>query len=139
MEASAGGGEGEHGEAGSEGGRDVFFLTAAHLVGGEIESGESLYDAHECTTSSPCSQESQAPPECETAEACRATPEPQPSIYTAPASATFNGKANPTPEPAVSPPAKKVTKKAAKCRKGFVKNKHGKCTRKPKPKKHRGK
>jgi hypothetical protein len=137
MEASAGGGEGEHGEAGSEGGRDVFFLTAAHLVGGEIENGESLYDAHECTVSSPCTQEAQAPPECETAEACRAAPEPQPGIYQAPASATFNGKANPTPEaPPAKAPAKKVTKKTAKCRKGFIKNKHGKCVRKPKPKKH---
>ena len=36
----------------SETGSDVFFLTAAHLVPGGIENGESLYDAHECTTGS---------------------------------------------------------------------------------------
>jgi hypothetical protein len=138
MDASAGGGEGEHGVAGSAGGGDVFFLTAAHLVGGEIENGESLYDAHECTTSSPCTQEPQAPPECETAEGCRAAPEPQPTIYTAPASATFNGLGNPTPEaPAAKAPAKRVVKKAVRCKRGFVKNKHGKCTR-AKAKKKRG-
>jgi hypothetical protein len=132
MDASAGGGEGEHGVAGSAGGGDVFFLTAAHLVGGEIENGESLYDAHECTANSPCTQEAQAPPECETAEGCRAAPEPQPSIYTAPASATFNGLGNPAPEPAAKAPAKKVTKKTVKCHKGFIKNKKGQCVKQKK-------
>jgi hypothetical protein len=128
MDASAGGGQGEHGVAGTAGGGDVFFLSAAHLVSGEIEGGESLYDAHECTASSPCSQEAQTPPECTTAEGCRAAPEPQPSIYRAPSSATFNGLGNPTPE-IVTPPVKKVVKKTVKCKRGFVKNKHGKCVK----------
>jgi hypothetical protein len=135
MDASAGSGVGEHGAAGSAGGGDVFFLSAAHLVGGEIEGGESLYDAHECTAGSPCSQEAQTPPECTTAEGCRAAPEPQPSIYSAPSSATFNGLGNPAPE-VVAPAVKKVVKKTVKCKRGFVKNKHGKCVRKPKPKQH---
>jgi DNA-binding beta-propeller fold protein YncE len=71
-------------------GGDVFFLTAAHLVSGSIEGGVSLYDAHECTTVSPCSRESEVPPECDTAEGCRVAPEPQPSIFGAPSSATFH-------------------------------------------------
>ena len=65
----------------SQTGGDVFFITSAHLVPGSIENGTSLYDAHECTTSSPCASETEAPPSCTTAEGCRAAPEPQPSIY----------------------------------------------------------
>ena len=65
----------------SQTGSDVFFITSAHLVPGSVENGTSLYDAHECTTSSPCASETEAPPSCTTAEGCRAAPEPQPSIY----------------------------------------------------------
>ncbi len=119
----------------SENGSDVFFLTAAHLVGGEIEGGVSLYDAHECSGSSPCVQEAQVPPECTTAEGCRVAPEPQPSIYGAPSSATFNGKGNPVAEEAPVVPVKKVTKKTVKCKKGFAKDKRGKCVRRPRAKK----
>ncbi len=119
----------------SEDGSDVFFLTAAHLVGGEIESGVSLYDARECAVSSPCVGEAQAPPECTTAESCRVAPEPQPSIYGAPSSATFNGKGNPAPPEEASAPVKKVTKKTVRCRKGFAKDKRGKCVRRPRAKK----
>ncbi len=114
----------------SENGSDVFFLTAAHLVSGEVEGGESLYDAHECSGLSPCVQEPQASPGCETAESCRAAPEPQPSIYGAPSSATFNGKGNLSgggPNPPAPPPVKKVAKKTVKCKKGFVKGKGSKC------------
>jgi hypothetical protein len=72
-----------------------------------------------------------------TAEACRAAPAPQPSIFGAPSSATFNGQGN------VVPPAtgtvKKVPKKAAKCPRGKVRNKKGRCVRKPKPKKRQRK
>jgi hypothetical protein len=82
----------------SESGGDVFFLSAAHLVAGSIEGGASLYDAHECTAASPCPQEAEAPPECDTAEGCRAAPEPQPSIFGAPSSATFHGAGNPAVE-----------------------------------------
>jgi len=85
----------------SESGGDVFFLTAAHLVSGSIENGVSLYDAHECTTASPCTTETEVPPECDTAEGCRAAPEPQPSIFGAPSSATFHA----TPAPAAGAPA----------------------------------
>ncbi len=88
----------------SESGGDVFFLTAAHLVAGGIESGESLYDAHECTSASPCTPETESPPECETAEGCRAAPEPEPSVFGAPPSATFQGASNP-PETPAAPPA----------------------------------
>jgi hypothetical protein len=56
-----------------------------------------------------------------------------PSPLTPPASATFAGLGNP-PEETTPPPAKKVTTKTVKCKKGFVKNSKGKCVKKPKKK-----
>ena len=129
----------------SETGGDVFFITSAHLVPGSIENGTSLYDAHECTTSSPCPTETEAPPSCTTAEGCRAAPEPQPSIYGPPSSATFKGPGNPTPGSALQgetgkpppPPAKGKTaaqigaeklKRALKaCKEDKSKTKRSKC------------
>jgi hypothetical protein len=94
----------------SESGSDVFFLTAAHLVAGSIENGESLYDAHECTSASPCTPETEVLPPCETAEGCRAAPEPEPSVFGAPPSATFQGAGNPAPETPAGSPAGGVPK-----------------------------
>ncbi len=84
----------------SQTGGDVFFITHAHLVPGTIENGVAMYDAHECTTASPCTHETETPPQCDTAEGCRPAPEPQPSIYGPPSSATFSGPGNPTPRTA---------------------------------------
>ena len=46
----------------------------------------------------------------------------------APASATFSGPGNIAPPPPLVP-AKVTKKKTVKCKKGFVKNKKGKCVR----------
>jgi hypothetical protein len=82
----------------SEAGGDVFFLTASHLVTADVEGGLSVYDAHECTSGSPClPAEGAAPPPCVTADACRQASTPPPAIYGAPASATFSGSGNVTP------------------------------------------
>lgn len=87
----------------SETGDDVFFLTSARLVPRERETGLSLYDAHECTTSSPCFPEAaQATPPCDTEASCKAPPAPQPSIFGVPSSATFSGMGNLTPARAAS-------------------------------------
>jgi hypothetical protein len=107
----------------SENGSEVFFLTTSKLSSQDFDNAYDVYDAHECTSASPCVAPPPGPgPECGTAEACRVAPNPPPGIYGAPASATFNGLGNLTPPP---PPAvvKKVTKKAAKCKRGFVKKK----------------
>ena len=122
----------------SETGSDVFFLTASHLSPQDVESGNAIYDAHECTSESPCLTPPSPPPPCETAEGCRAAPEPQPGIYGAPASATFNGLGNLAPAVTPPPVKKLVTKKTVKCKKGLVKNKQGQCV-KSKPKKHKAK
>lgn len=115
----------------SENGADVFFLSAAKLVSGEVESGASIYDAHTCTTSSPClTGQPPSPAPCTTEAACRPAPTPQPEVFGAPASATFTGPGNLllalTPAPAPVPV--KVTKKA-RCRKGYVKNAKGRCVK----------
>ncbi len=123
-------------DAASESGGDVFFLTSAKLAPQDYDSSRDVYDAHECTTQSPCPPPAaEQPPSCTTEASCKPAPEPQPGIYGPPASATFNGPGNvaPTVSP---PPAKKVAKKAAKCRKGFVKQ-HGRCVKRKKKSKNR--
>jgi hypothetical protein len=110
----------------SESGGDVFFLTTAQLSKQDYDNDYDVYDAHECTASSPCLPESATePPPCTTADSCRAASPPQPEVFGAPASATFNGPGNVTPPPAK--PA--VKKKTAKCKKHFARNKKGKCVR----------
>ncbi len=77
-----------------------------------------------------------SPPPCATADACRVPVSPLPSVFGAPASATFSGVGNLAPGGrALNPVVKKVTKKTVKCKRGFVKNKQGKCVRKKSKKK----
>jgi hypothetical protein len=119
----------------SETGGDVFFLTTSKLAQQDFDTAPDVYDAHECTSASPCTQTPVAPPPCTTEASCKPSPTPQPSIYGLPSSATFSGPGNvvaPPPKPAAP---KKVVKKAAKCRKGLVKSKKGKCVKAKKRKK----
>jgi hypothetical protein len=118
----------------SASGNDVFFLTASQLVKEDADSAYDVYDAHVCSTESPCPAGTAVPPACSSTDSCRAAPGPQPVIFGAPPSATFSGSGDATPPaPAV---VKKVTKKTVKCKKGFVKNKKNKCVKKPKKKKN---
>lgn len=119
----------------SENGGDVFFLTASHLVAQVSERGIAIYDAHECTSASPCFAETASPPACVTVEGCRAAPEPQPAAFGVPSSATFSGAGNVTPPAAV---AVKAKSNAKVCRKGFAKRK-GVCVRSKVKKKGKGK
>ena len=75
----------------------MFFLTAAKLVSQDHDTSLDVYDARECTVQAPCVSSPVSPPECTTADACRAAPTPQPSIFGAPSSATFSGSGNPAP------------------------------------------
>jgi hypothetical protein len=82
----------------SESGDDVFFLTSSKLVSQDVGGERDLYDAHECSSVSPCVPPvAVAPPACGTGDACKAAPSPQPSIYGAPSSETFSGAGNVTP------------------------------------------
>jgi hypothetical protein len=85
-------------------GGDVFFVTAGRLVPADTDSAMDVYDAHECTAESPCAGAGPAAPEeCVSLSTCRPAPSAQPSIFGAPASATFFGPANLAP--VASPPA----------------------------------
>ena len=98
LDASEGGGEGEHGQPGTEAGADVFFLTTEKLSRSDYDTTYDVYDAHECSTASPCIAPPVAPPPaCENADQCRSAPAPQPEVFGAPASATFSGAGNVTP------------------------------------------
>jgi hypothetical protein len=83
----------------SESGSDVFFLTDSKLDRAkDFDSALDVYDAHECTTPSPClPAETGVLPPCESESACRAGRSPQPAIFGAPASATFAGAGNISP------------------------------------------
>jgi hypothetical protein len=88
----------------SQGGADVFFLTGGQLVNRDTDSAIDVYDAHVCSAGSPCVVEQVAPSACVTADACRAAPVSQPSVFGAGPSETFSGAgdvADPAPAPAV--------------------------------------
>ncbi len=108
-----------------ESGDDVFFRSNQQLVPQDNQEGQIvIYDARVDGGFA----EPSSPPACTTADACRTPVSPQPSIYGAPASQTFSGAGNLAPPPPTV--VKKVTKKAVKCKQGFVKNKKGQCVRK---------
>jgi DNA-binding beta-propeller fold protein YncE len=113
----------------SEGGGDVFFLTLSRLAAQDVDTSLDLYDAHECTASSPCAQAAPlAPPPCTTGDACKAAPTPQPAIYGAPSSETFSGAGNVVPTvPASSGVTARSTTRAQKLTKALKA-----CAKKPK-------
>jgi Tol biopolymer transport system component len=120
------GGESEFLDA-SENGDDVFFLTAARLVGRDLDTAYDVYDAHACSAAVPCVNVPVSPPPCSSGDSCKAAPSPQPAIFGAPASATFSGSGN-VVSPPVEPVKAKPKSRPMKCRKGFVRR-GGRCVR----------
>jgi len=79
----------------SESGGDVFFLTLQKVLRGDENDAPHVYDAHECTPTAPCFPTPPVPPPpCETGEACKAAPNPEPATFGQPPSATFSGAGN---------------------------------------------
>lgn len=123
----------------SESGGDVFFLTKSRLVPADLDDSLDIYDAHECSASSPCAPPAAlTPPPCSTGDACKPAPSPQPTIYGAPASETFSGAGNVTPAaPAPSVTAKskgptraqKLARALQRCRKARVRRSRTRCER----------
>ena len=109
----------------SESGDDVFFLTAARLVPGDVDSAFDVYDAHVCSAGSPCASAPAVPPPCSSGDACKAAPSPQPAVFGAPSSATFSGAGNVTPE-APGKAGQGTQRKAVKCPRGRRLS-HGRC------------
>jgi DNA-binding beta-propeller fold protein YncE len=105
----------------SESGGDVFFLTSSQLVAQDFDTALDIYDAHECTSSSPCIKSAEPPGlPCASEASCKAPPTPQPEIFGAPASATFSGAGNIVATPPAAPKplskAQLLTKALASCR-----------------------
>lgn len=112
----------------SESGDDVFFESTQQLVSQDTaENVIVVYDARVGGGFPAVS----SPPPCTTADACRVPVAPLPSVFGAPASATFSGAGNLAPAPPTV--VKKVTKKTVKCKKGFTKKKN-KCLKTKKSK-----
>ena len=98
-------------------GNDVFIATADQLVPSDTDSREDVYDV-KVGGGFPVEPVS---PVCVNADSCKPPVSPQSGVFGVPASAAFSGPGNATPAVAPPPPAKTVTKKTVKCRKGFVK------------------
>lgn len=92
----------------SENGDDVFFLTAAKLwPHQDYDTTYDVYDAHACSSESPCTPEPAGSAlACTEAESCREAPQPQPSVFGPPPSATFSGAGD------LAPPVSKLAVKA---------------------------
>jgi len=112
----------------SESGGDVFFLTGERLTAADTDSSLDVYDAHSCTSASPCLPEVALAPPCVTADACRRAPTPQPSVFGAPASGEFHGPGNIAPAPApgkrTQTNGQKLAKALTACRKRFRHQRH---------------
>ncbi len=135
LDASETGGEGPNGEQLQQGGGDVFFMTTAKLAPQDVDDSYDVYDAHECTTASPCLPAPPThPPACTSADQCRAAPTPEPALFAAPPSATFNGPGNLAPPGVVVKPKARVLTRAQKlagalkvCRKEKPKSRRASC------------
>ena len=106
----------------SETGQDSFFLTTAKLSASDHDSAIDVYDAHACTTGSPCPPPPPTPqPACE-GDACQTTVQPPADVT--PGSLTFQGPGNLTAPLSIKPPVKpkpltnaqKLTKALKACR-----------------------
>jgi hypothetical protein len=106
----------------------VFFATTDSLVAGDTDGAYDVYDAR---IPHPGDVLAPAAVPCE-GSVCQGPPN-VPSPLTSPASATFSGLGNPVPE-IVPPRTKTATKRAIKCKKGYIKKKN-KCVKRPKAKK----
>jgi hypothetical protein len=113
----------------SENGGDVFFMTSSRLTPQDYDTSYDIYDAHECTPSVPCVPVPVALPPCASGDACKGAPSPQPSIFGAPASATFAGAGNATP-----PSGSRVVKGKSLTRAQKLQRALKECHRRPKRK-----
>jgi hypothetical protein len=104
----------------SENGDDVFFMTAAQLLPQDVDNAYDVYDAHVCGAGWECPQPQAVSSPCTNTTSCRGVSEPQPTLFGAPASATFAGAGNP---PAGTGGA---GKQAAKCGR-HRRVRHGRC------------
>ncbi len=96
----------------SESGDDAFFITGSKLTAEDYDTSYDMYDAHVCSTASPCRATAVAPPPCTSGDSCKAAPSPQPEIFGPAPSATFSGTGN-----VVEEATKTVVKRKTKSKK----------------------
>jgi hypothetical protein len=87
-------------------------VSASELVPQDTDSAFDMYDARACMAVVCFPAVPVSSPACVSADACRPGPTPQPSIFGAPASATFAGPGNPSPTVAVQLAGKRGKAKA---------------------------
>jgi hypothetical protein len=114
-------------DASSSGG-DVFFLTGGRLTSRDYDTSLDVYDAHACSSQSPCTKLPAITPECATADSCKAAPAPQPDVFGAPPSATFDETEGAPSVKEVRPKAltraEKLAKMLRECRRRSHTRKH---------------
>jgi hypothetical protein len=120
----------------SEGGDEVFMLTSARLVKADTDAALDIYDAHVCSSSSPCPPPPPSPPAACEGDSCQNPSSPP--AETTPASLTYKGPENPPPpasapasKPKAKPPsrAQLLAKALASCRKKKSKKQRVSCER----------
>jgi DNA-binding beta-propeller fold protein YncE len=137
----------------SENGDDVFFATATPLVAADTDPSLDIYDAHVCTTASPCLQyPSGSSEQCETASECRPDTVSPPSVNV-PATAGYTGPGNPsgttpaqqkvagtktTSKPRTLTRTQRLTKALQACRIHYKHSKHKRHTCEAQARKHYG-
>jgi hypothetical protein len=115
----------------SENGNDVFFITAAKLVGTDYDNGYDVYDAHVCSSEGvPCVNPPVPSPSCSSGDSCKAAPSLQPEIFGPAPSATFSGTGNAIEETKPATKNKKPKKKAKKKHKTKKAKKAGRAKKK---------
>jgi hypothetical protein len=121
----------------SASGNDVFFLTGSRLSSQDQSEDPEVYDAHVCSTESPCPPVAATPPPaCAATETCRPGV-PSPPVFGVPSSTTLAGGltpvAPPTPVGGAKPrPLTKAQKLAAvlkACRRDKSKKKRASCAK----------
>ncbi len=109
----------------SANGSNVFFYTRQSLVAQDQDENIDLYDARE--NGGIAAQNEGPAAACEDEEGCRGAGAPQP-VFGELTSATFSGVGNLAPLPSVLV-AKSKAKSKPRCRRGYTRNRHGKCVK----------
>lgn len=124
----------------SETGSDVFFLTDSRLSPLDVDGARDMYDAHVCSSESPCPPPPPPPPPSCQGDACQ-SPAVAPEGLT-PSSLTFSGAGDAAPAltAAVAPktksraPLSRLAKALRSCRRDKAKRKRVVCERRARQK-----
>lgn len=116
----------------SESGDDVFFLTSARLTSQDSDTAADVYDAHVCSSQSPCLSPPASPPGCADSATCQGPAFVLPS-FESPPTISLHGRGNLHPHHrrcrAASRRTKALGRRAKRCRHARGKHAKGKVGR----------